>query len=91
MPTPPGPPGQKPPPQPASFWTVMGYYVVLYLIFLVFVLVGCLPQVQEYIKPVAKLIFPIKENSTWWYNVLVMSGMYWGAVLVMMLFSRKKA
>lgn len=70
--------------------TVLGYYGIFYLIFLVLIIIGYGPA-QQYAKPIAKFIFPINENNSWLKTVIVMSGMYWSFVGVsIFLNSRKK-
>jgi hypothetical protein len=62
-----------------DIWTAIGYYGIIYLIFLIFMLVGY-PLAQQYAKPIAALIFPINGHNSLLYNALVMTGMYWGMV-----------
>lgn len=88
MQQPPAP--QQPPPQPPSLWTALAYYGIFYLLMLIVVLVGY-PLAQQYALPVAKLIFPINQKNSLLYNLLVMTGMYWGMVGFFMVVNKKKS
>lgn len=61
-------------------WRFIGYYGVIYLVILVVTVVSY-PLAQEFAKPIASLVFPIAEGNSLFKNVLVTTGMYWGALL----------
>jgi hypothetical protein len=68
---------------------MLGFYGIIYLVLLLLVVVGY-PLAQQYAKPLARFIFPINENNSWVKNILVMSAMYWGMVVVFIAINFKK-
>jgi hypothetical protein len=80
---------QKPEPpsvSPASqtvpnVWGLVGYFLVIYLIFLVVVVVGY-PLAQQFALPITSLLVPPNPYNSVLKNVLVTTGMYWGMVAV---------
>lgn len=62
-----------------NFWTYLGYYGFIYILFVGLTVVGY-PLAQTYAKPIAALIFPINEDGGLLRVVIVMSAMYWGMV-----------
>ncbi|WP_373531196.1 hypothetical protein [Vampirovibrio sp.] len=61
-------------------WRFLGYYGVIYLLIMI-VIVVCYPLAQTFAKPIASLVFPIAGNNSLFKNMMVTTGMYWGALL----------
>ena len=62
-----------------NVWALVGYFFVIYLIFLAVVVVGY-PLAQKFALPITSLIVPTNENNSMMKNVLVTTGMYWSMV-----------
>jgi hypothetical protein len=72
-----------------NIWTYIGYYGAIYVIFMVILVLGY-SFAQEYLRPVAAIIFPINEDNSLMKNLIVMTGMYWGIVGFYIFVNRKK-
>ncbi len=69
-------------------WRFVGYYGVLYLIIMIFIVVSY-PMAQTFAKPIASLIFPIAGNNSLIKNMIVTTLMYWGSLLFYTIFIQK--
>jgi tellurite resistance protein TehA-like permease len=63
-----------------SGWIFLGYYGLLYLIFMLILVVGY-PLAKTYAEPIAAMIFPIAGHNSLLKNLIVDTLMYWSMVL----------
>ncbi|HEY9745927.1 MAG TPA: hypothetical protein V6C99_06900 [Oculatellaceae cyanobacterium] len=66
-----------------------GFYLVIYLLIMLVVGVGY-PFAQRYAQPIVAIIFPINPDTSLFKNMVVISAMYWGMVLLVSIAMKKK-
>lgn len=69
-------------------WRFLGYYGIWYLLILIFIVLSY-PLAQTFAKPIASLIFPIAGNNSLLKNAIVITLMYWGAVVFYTVFIQR--
>lgn len=65
------------------------FYLFFYLIFLIILVVGY-PLAEQYARPIAAVIFPINRHNSLMKNIIVLTGMYWGMVLIYLFIMKPK-
>ena len=69
--------------------TQLGFYGVLYLLFVLVVVVGYGPA-QEYARPLTSVLFPAYAGNSMVKTLVITTLFYWGAVGVAMLVQNQK-
>jgi len=72
-----------------NIWSFIGYFSFIYLLLMLFILIGY-PLAKEFATPWVSMIFPLDPSNSLLKNIIVVTSMYWGVVLLYLVAQWKK-